>query len=142
LDVLDRARELLPFELTGAQRRVLKEIATDLEQGSPMARLIQGDVGSGKTAVAALAMLMVLEAGHQVAIMAPTELLAEQHHRTLAAILTAAGHPPSLLVGSLPAAERRAVRTRLADGSAGVVVGTHALFQESVEYRRLGLVGS
>ena len=139
-DVLDRARELLPFELTGAQRRVLKEIATDLDQGSPMARLIQGDVGSGKTAVAALAMLMVLEAGHQVAIMAPTELLAEQHHRTLAEILTAAGHPPSLLVGSLPAAERRAVRTRLADGSAGVVVGTHALFQESVEYRRLGLV--
>jgi len=139
-DVLDRARELLPFELTGAQRRVLEEIATDLERGSPMARLIQGDVGSGKTAVAALAMLMVLEAGHQVAIMAPTELLAEQHERTLAGILTAAGYPPSLLVGSLPAAERRAVCTRLADGSAAVVVGTHALFQESVEYRRLGMV--
>ncbi len=139
-DVLDRARELLPFELTGAQRRVLEEIARDLESGLPMARLVQGDVGSGKTAVAALAMLMVLEAGHQVAIMAPTELLAEQHERTLAGFLTAAGYPPSLLVASLPAAERREVRRRLAKGSAALVVGTHALFQESVEYRRLGLV--
>jgi len=139
-DVLDRASELLPFELTGAQRRVLEEIRRDLEKGRAMARLVQGDVGSGKTAVAALTMLMVLEGGYQVAIMAPTELLAEQHARTLAEILTGAGYPPSLLVASLPAADRREVRRRLAEGSVRLVVGTHALFQESVEYRRLGLV--
>ncbi len=139
-DVLDRASDLLPFELTGAQSRVLEEIMGDFEKGRAMARLVQGDVGSGKTAVAALTMLMVLEGGYQVAIMAPTELLAEQHARTLAEILTGAGYPPSLLVASLPAADRREVRRRLAEGSVGLVVGTHALFQESVKYRRLGLV--
>jgi len=135
-----RERSLLSFELTGAQRRVLEEICVDLRSGTPMARLVQGDVGSGKTAVAALAMLMALESGRQVAIMAPTEILANQHFRTLEAILTDAGFPPSLLVASLPAAERRAVVDGLASGSVPLVVGTHALFQEAVEYRRLGLV--
>ncbi len=132
--------ELLPFRLTDAQRRVVREISADLGRSRPMARLVQGDVGSGKTAVAAVAMAMALEAGFQVAIMAPTELLAEQHLRTLDGIFTSAGYPPRLLVGSLTAAERRAVNGGLADGSLRLVIGTHALFQESVEFHRLGLV--
>jgi ATP-dependent DNA helicase RecG len=133
-------RALLSFALTGAQRRVLGEICRDFQSGTPMARLVQGDVGSGKTAVAALAMLMALEGGVQVAMMAPTEILATQHFRTLGGILTGAGFEPRLLVASLPAAERRAVVAGLVEGSVPLVVGTHALFQEAVEYRRLGLV--
>lgn len=130
---------LLPFKLTAAQRRVLEEIFEDLEAGTPMARLVQGDVGAGKTAVAAMAMLAVLEAGLQVAMMAPTELLAEQHARTLAPILGRAGYPAQLLVSSLAAREGRAVREGLADGTVRLVVGTHALFQEAVLFRQLGL---
>jgi ATP-dependent DNA helicase RecG len=135
-----RVRELLPFVLTGAQHRVLGEIETDLSGDTPMARLVQGDVGSGKTAVAALAMLMTLDSGHQVAFMAPTELLAEQHARSLADILGAAGHTVHQLTGSLPAAEQRRVREGLAEGTVRLVVGTHALFQESVTFQDLGLV--
>jgi ATP-dependent DNA helicase RecG len=135
-----RARELLPFVLTGAQQRVLGEIQVDLAGNTPMARLVQGDVGSGKTVVAALAMLMVLDSGHQVAFMAPTELLAEQHACSLTGILGAAGHTVHQLSGSLPATEQRRVRGGLADGSIRLVVGTHALFQESVTFRDLALV--
>jgi ATP-dependent DNA helicase RecG len=129
----------LPFELTAAQRKVLGEIRRDLASGWPMARLVQGDVGAGKTAVAALAMLPVLEAGLQVAMMAPTELLAEQHARTLDGILGTAGFPPRLLVASLPAAAGREVREGLSDGTVSLVVGTHALYQEAVGFKRLGL---
>jgi len=136
----ERIRELLPFELTSAQQRVLSEISTDLGSGEPMARLVQGDVGSGKTVVAALAMLMALESGYQVAFMAPTELLAEQHARTFSALLTAAGHTSHQLMSSLPVAEQRRVRDGLGDGTVRLVVGTHALFQESVTFRNLGLV--
>ncbi len=130
----------LPFKLTKAQDRVQREIAVDMMSGHPMARLVQGDVGSGKTAVAALTMRLALESGSQVAIMAPTELLAEQHLGTLASYLEPSGHAPRLLVASLPAAERRAVLAGLDDGSINLVVGTHALFQEKVRYRDLGLV--
>jgi ATP-dependent DNA helicase RecG len=136
----DRLRRLLPFELTSAQGRVLREIAGDLGGRQPMARLIQGDVGSGKTVVAAMAMLMALDSGYQVAFMAPTELLAEQHARTFSGLLERAGHPTHQLTGSLPAAEQRRVREGLADGSLQLVVGTHALFQESVTFDKLGLV--
>lgn len=135
-----RVRELLPFVLTGAQDRVLGEIQTDLAGDTPMARLVQGDVGSGKTVVAGLAMLMALESGHQVAFMAPTELLAEQHARSLTDILGATGHTVHQLTGSLPAREQRRVREDLVEGSVRLVVGTHALFQESVTFRDLGLV--
>ena len=130
----------LPFTLTAAQERVQHEIADDLIGGYPMARLVQGDVGSGKTAVAALTLRMVLESGSQVAIMAPTELLAEQHLCTLASYLEPSGHTPRLLVSSMPAAERRQVLAGLADGSIGMVVGTHAVFQKKVQYADLGLV--
>jgi ATP-dependent DNA helicase RecG len=135
-----RIRQLLPFELTGAQQRVLQEIIRDFEGGPPMARLIQGDVGSGKTVVAGLAMLMALDSGHQVAFMAPTELLAEQHGRTFSSLLSNAGHTTHQLTGSLSAAEQRQVREGLTDGSVRLVVGTHALFQESVAFENLGLV--
>ena len=135
-----RVRKLLPFTLTAAQQRVLSEIQADLGCGTPMARLVQGDVGSGKTVVAALAMLMALDSGHQVAFMAPTELIAEQHAHTLDAFLGAAGHTVHQLTGSMPAGEQRRVREGLADGAVRLVVGTHALFQESVTFQDLGLV--
>ncbi|MDX2438578.1 MAG: ATP-dependent DNA helicase RecG [Acidobacteriota bacterium] len=134
------AKICFPFILTQAQQRVRDEIGADLGRTVPMARLLQGDVGSGKTAIAALATSMVTAAGHQVAIMAPTELLAEQHERTLTAYLGPNGSQPELLVGSTPAAERRRIIQGLADGTVQVVIGTHALFQERVSYRDLGLV--
>jgi ATP-dependent DNA helicase RecG len=137
---IHRVRDLLPFTLTAAQQRVLAEIRAQLGDGTPMARLVQGDVGSGKTVVAAVAMLMTLDSGHQVAFMAPTELLAEQHARTLRNLLGAAGHEVHQLTGSLPAAEQRRVREGLEDGSVRMVVGTHALFQESVSFQDLALV--
>ncbi len=130
----------LPFELTPAQRRVLDEIAADLDRPYPMARLLEGDVGSGKTVVAALAMAQVLAGGGQVALMVPTELLAEQHLATLRGLFAGTPWTPRLLTGSLPPAERRAVLAALAGGEAGLVVGTHALIQESVSFDRLGLV--
>lgn len=138
-DLRRTARRVVPFRLTGAQRRALAEIRDDLVGERPMARLLQGDVGSGKTVLAALASLIALDSGHQVAIMAPTELLAEQHHRTLAELLEPAGWSPRLLIGSLSAEERRARLEVLRAGVADLVIGTHALIQEGVELARLGL---
>jgi ATP-dependent DNA helicase RecG len=135
-----RCRGLFPFELTAAQRRAIGEITADLGRPVPMARLLQGDVGSGKTAVAVVAISAVLASGRQAALMAPTELLAEQLHRSVAAALEPAGARVCLLTGSVPAAVARDHRSRLADGGIEVVVGTHALFQDNVEYADLGLV--
>ncbi len=132
--------EALPFEPTAAQRRVAGEIEADLQQGHPMLRLVQGDVGSGKTVVAALAVLQAVEAGCQAALMAPTELLAEQHLNSFRAWLEPLGVPLLWLSGKLKGAARREAVARLRDMGPGLVVGTHALFQEDVEYRRLGLV--
>ena len=134
------AQSMFPFRLTRAQLRVIEEIAADLDRPHPMARLVQGDVGCGKTAVAALAMRLVLDSGHQAALMAPTELLAEQHARTLDALFEPAGYRVALLTSSQPAADRQAVLDGLADGSERLVVGTHALIQERVSFRELGLV--
>jgi ATP-dependent DNA helicase RecG len=130
----------LPFELTAAQRRVVKECLRDLSRDVPMQRLVQGDVGSGKTAVAACAALHAVESGYQVAVMAPTELLAEQHHKSFYDWLTPLGIEVAWLTGSLKAAERREQMDAISDGQAQVVVGTHALFQDEVEFDRLGLV--
>jgi ATP-dependent DNA helicase RecG len=129
----------VPFKLTRAQQRVAREIAHDLRRATPMQRLLQGDVGAGKTIVAALAALQAIESGRQVAFMAPTEILAEQHYRKLAAWL--AGLPVEIawLSGSLPAKKRKAAREALAAGTAPFAVGTHALFQEGIEMPRLGL---
>ncbi|MBK6395028.1 MAG: ATP-dependent DNA helicase RecG [Betaproteobacteria bacterium] len=127
------------FELTRAQQKVTREIAHDLKRSMPMQRLLQGDVGSGKTVVAALAALQAIESGRQVAFMAPTELLAEQHYRKLASWLDGLPVEIAWLSGSLPAKERKRARERLASGEAQFAVGTHALFQEGVEMPRLGL---
>lgn len=137
--VEDLARELVPFRLTDAQLRVAREIEHDVQGPQPMARLVQGDVGCGKTAVAAVAMRVALEAGYQVALMAPTELLAEQHGRTLGRLFGPLGYQVDLLTSSQRAARQRAVRAGLADGSIPIVVGTHALIQEGVEFNNLGL---
>jgi ATP-dependent DNA helicase RecG len=133
------SRRLVPFELTGEQRRVVDEIRSDIARPCPMARLIQGDVGSGKTVVAALAMLIVLDVGHQVAMMAPTELLAEQHARTLDGMFRTTRHHVDLLTSSVPAAEQRRIRSGLADGGVRLVVGTHSLVEGSVRFHDLGL---
>lgn len=130
----------LPFRLTRAQQRVLAEIDADLRQPRPMLRLIQGDVGSGKTVVAALAALRALDAGHQTALMAPTELLAEQHYRTLNAWFAPLGIAPLWLSGRVKGKTRSAALEALRSGSARLAVGTHALFQDDVEFHDLALV--
>jgi ATP-dependent DNA helicase RecG len=132
--------ESLPFELTDAQARVLREIYADMGAEHRMNRLLQGDVGSGKTVVALFAMLLAVEGGSQAALMAPTEILAEQHARKVRAMVETLGLDVVLLTGSLGAAERRAALKALVSGAAKLVVGTHALIQEGVDFRRLGLV--
>jgi len=130
----------LPFDLTGGQARAIAEIDADLGGGAPMMRLLQGDVGCGKTVVIAAAVLAAVQSGRQAAVMAPTELLAEQHMRTLSDWLEPLGVRLAWLAGGMPRAERRAFEAQLAGGDAQVGIGTHALFQEAVEYRALGLV--
>ena len=131
---------VLPFALTRAQRRVLDEIAADLVTGSPMLRLVQGDVGSGKTAVAAVALLACARAGFQAALMAPTELLSEQHAATLARWLDPLGVHVTYLANKLDKTSRARALASLASGETAVAVGTHALFQDEVRFARLGLV--
>jgi len=133
-------RAALPFPLTKAQHKVSAEIAHDLQQPHPMQRLVQGDVGSGKTVVAALAALQAVEAGCQAAVMAPTELLAEQHFHNFTRWLAPLGIEVAWLAGKLKTKARRDMLACLADGSARIAVGTHALFQEGVEFHDLGLV--
>ncbi|QTO48973.1 ATP-dependent DNA helicase RecG [Burkholderia latens] len=130
----------LPFTLTGAQARVVDEIAHDLTLPHPMQRLLQGDVGSGKTVVAALAATQAIDAGYQAALMAPTEILAEQHARKLRAWLEPLGVSVAWLAGSLKAKEKRAAVEAAALGTAQLVIGTHAIIQDTVEFARLGLV--
>ncbi len=132
-------RKLLPFSLTAAQERVLGRIAQDMGKPQPMNRLLQGDVGSGKTVVALFAMLGVVEAGYQAAIMAPTEILAEQHYNNLHPILDKLGVSALLLKGDIKAQERQAAYERIASGDVQVVIGTHAVIQEKVNFNRLGL---
>ena len=129
----------LPFALTAAQQRVVAEIAADLAQSHPMQRLLQGDVGSGKTVVAALAMLQAVENGYQAALMAPTEILAEQHYIKLRDWLPPLGLQVAWLTGSLKKKDKEAMLAAVADGSAQVVVGTHALIEATVSFQRLGL---
>ncbi len=134
-----RAEQALPFELTPDQRTALREIVTDLRREHPMQRLLLGDVGSGKTVVALLAALHAIEAGHQVAFLAPTEILARQHAKTLARFGAAVGVQPALLIGATPAAERRLIASRLASGEPMLAVGTHALLEEKVPMPNLAL---
>jgi len=139
-ELTTRLKQHLPWALTEDQQRALREITGDMTAPERMHRLLMGDVGTGKTVVALFAMLLALENDFQAALMAPTELLAEQHGATLEALLTPLDLKPELLLGRQTAAEKSAVRKRLASGQARLAVGTHALLQESVSFRRLGLV--
>ena len=139
-DLVQQFLELLPFPLTGAQQRVLAEIRVDLARPQPMARLVQGDVGSGKTVVALASLLTAIEAGCQGALMAPTEVLAEQHYRKLAEWLPQLHITSALLTGSTPAQRRRELLRDLVNGQLQLLVGTHALLEDPVQFDRLGLV--
>lgn len=143
-DWLEAQRKSLPFSLTAAQQRALTEIRHDLDSGQPMNRLLQGDVGSGKTVVAALAAAMIASSGAQTAVMAPTGILAEQHYRTFTELLSSAASPVKegeirLLVGDTPETEKEAIRQGLADGSIKIVIGTHAVIEAPVKFTDLQL---
>ena len=129
----------LPFDLTGAQKRVIREIREDMRSGHQMNRLLQGDVGSGKTMVAVLSALIAVGNGYQACIMAPTEVLAQQHYRNIIKYLEPTGVKAALLTGSSRTAERREIHSGLEDGSIGIIVGTHALIEDDVRFRNLGL---
>ena len=130
----------LPFTLTGAQRRAIDEITADLENGTPMNRLVQGDVGSGKTMVAAAAAFLAAANGQQAALMAPTEILAEQHYASLSKLFTPLGLRLALLTGSMPVKEKRLVREAIASGGIDFAIGTHALLSDATVFHDLGLV--
>jgi ATP-dependent DNA helicase RecG len=140
----DRARaaikKILPFHPTGAQKRALKEIASDMEKPFPMRRLLQGDVGSGKTIVAFEAAIVAMENGYQVALMAPTEILAQQHYFSARRILETSGYRIVLLTGSMEDERKRETRRHIAQGDAQLVIGTHALIEQKVEFAKLGMV--
>ena len=138
--VREALKKILPFKPTGAQKRVLAEIAADLEKTVPMNRLLQGDVGSGKTIVALQSAVIAMENGCQAALMAPTEILAVQHFLSAKRILAPGGYRVELLISGLKPAEKEAVREQIRAGEAQLVVGTHALIEESVEFQRLGFV--
>jgi ATP-dependent DNA helicase RecG len=133
-------KKILPFHPTAAQKRVLKEIVSDMEKPSPMRRLLQGDVGSGKTIVAFEAAILAIENGYQVALMAPTEILAQQHYLSARRILENAGYRIVILTGSVEQDRKREIRRHIAQGNAHLIIGTHALLEETVEFAKLGLV--
>lgn len=136
----NKCYEALPFQLTGAQKRVITEIRNDMKSGSQMNRLLQGDVGSGKTMVAVLTALIAVGNGYQACIMAPTEVLARQHYRNIRKFLEGTGVQSGILTGSSKASERRELHSGLEDGTIGIIVGTHALIEDNVVFRNLGLV--
>jgi len=138
-ELTTRLKDSLPFQLTGAQMRVVREIFADMCSERRMQRLLQGDVGSGKTVVALFAAMLAMENGYQAAIMAPTELLAEQHFRSMSKMLAPLGIEPILLTGSIKTKARREIASRLAEATPSLVVGTHALVQQATEFSNLGL---
>ncbi len=138
--LINKFYELLPFKLTNAQKRVVNEIISDLQKPEPMKRLVQGDVGAGKTVVAVVAMLAAIQVGYQAALMAPTEVLAEQHYRKLVTWFNLLHLPVELLTGSTKIAKRREIYSQLETGELPVLVGTHALIQDTVNFHKLGLV--
>ena len=138
-EAFNKCYESLPFPLTGAQKRVITEIRNDMKSGQQMNRLLQGDVGSGKTMVAVLTALIAIGNGYQACIMAPTEVLAQQHFKNIQKFLAPTGVKSALLTGSSKTSERREVHAGLADGSIGIIVGTHALLEDVVVFQNLGL---
>ena len=139
-DIISALEKVLPFRLTDSQKQVIREIARDMTSNRSMNRLLQGDVGSGKTVVALAALLIALENGFQGALMVPTEILAEQHYLVLSKLLPAFGMQLDLLIGTMKQREKREASQRIREGKTDVVVGTHALIQEGVEFHRLGMV--
>jgi ATP-dependent DNA helicase RecG len=139
-ELLDQFYKVLPFSLTNAQERVVQEILADLQENTPMNRLVQGDVGSGKTVVAVIALLAAIQSGYQTALMAPTEVLAEQHYRKIVEWFNQIHLPVELLTGSTKAAKRRQIASQLQTGELSLLIGTHALIEDKVEFARLGLV--
>ncbi len=137
---LQRFYDTLPFALTGAQKRAIEDVARDLTRGTPMNRLVQGDVGSGKTMVAAAAAYLAIQNGHQAALMAPTEILAEQHAASLSRLFAPMGMEVCLLTGSMSAREKRLAREAIAGGAAQLIIGTHALLTDTTVFADLGLV--
>lgn len=138
--LIDQFYQVLPFKLTDAQQRVVNEILNDLQQPIPMNRLVQGDVGSGKTVVAVIAILAAIQAGYQAALMAPTEVLAEQHYHKLVGWFNLLNLPVELLTGSTRTVKRKQIFSQLATGELPLLVGTHALIEDPVQFQRLGLV--
>ncbi len=138
--LIEQFHQIMPFNLTGAQTRVVNDILNDLQKPVPMNRLVQGDVGSGKTVVAVIAILAAIQSGYQAALMAPTEVLAEQHYRKLVSWFNLMHLPVELLTGSTKAAKRRQIHAQLQTGELPLLVGTHALIQDPVNFQRLGLV--
>jgi ATP-dependent DNA helicase RecG len=137
--IRERVRAVLPFRLTGAQKRVLKEIVSDLRAQEPMYRLLQGDVGCGKTIVALVASIVVIENGFQVALLAPTEILAEQHAERIRQLVDGSGITVAKLTGSMPLAEKQAILNRVRGGEIQFLIGTHAIIEDRVSFRNLGL---
>ena len=133
-------KKYIPFELTGAQKKVMKEIRADTAKGTQMNRLLQGDVGSGKTIVAVLTMLLALDNGYQACLMAPTEILAKQHYGNIAALLNKLSIEVKLLTGSTKTAERKKIFTGLEEGTIRILIGTHAVIEDNVQFNKLGLV--
>ncbi len=138
--LLDQFHEILPFKFTKAQERVINDILNDLQKSTAMNRLVQGDVGSGKTVVAVVAILAAIQSGYQAALMAPTEVLAEQHYRKLVTWFNLLHLPVELLTGSTKTSKRREIHSQLETGELPLLVGTHALIQDKVKFHRLGLV--
>ncbi len=138
--LIDQFHQVLPFQLTDAQQRVVNDILNDLQEPAPMNRLVQGDVGSGKTVVAVIAILAAIQSGYQAALMAPTEVLSEQHYRKLVSWFNLLHLPVELLTGSTRAAKRRQILSELATGELPLLVGTHALIEDPVQFSKLGLV--
>jgi ATP-dependent DNA helicase RecG len=138
--LIDQFYQVLPFEMTQAQQRVINDILNDLPKPTPMNRLVQGDVGSGKTVVAVVAILAAIQSGYQAALMAPTEVLAEQHYRKLVGWFNLLHLPVELLTGSTKVSKRRQIHSELATGELPLLVGTHALIEDPVQFQRLGLV--
>jgi len=139
-ELISKFSKLLPFELTSAQRRVISEIISDMQQDKPMNRLLQGDVGSGKTVVAIYALLKAIEDGYQGAIMAPTEILAQQHYLTLQELLIPLKIRIELLIGSTSEKDKKKIRKKVEEGKVDIIIGTHTLIQEAAEFAKLGLI--
>ncbi|MGF1601609.1 MAG: ATP-dependent DNA helicase RecG [Thermosynechococcaceae cyanobacterium] len=139
-ELIENFYNVIPFQFTGAQQRVVKEILTDIESPEPMNRLVQGDVGAGKTVVAVVALLAAIQSGYQTALMAPTEVLAEQHYRKLVEWFNQLHLPVELLTGSTKAAKRREIASQLETGALPLLVGTHALIEDKVQFQSLGLI--